>query len=45
MYGINSTKKKPKNFDKYRSEIEKTKTYIESKREAFYAKNNLKRRW
>lgn len=39
------TEKKPKVFDKYKSEIEKTKAYIESKREAFYVNNNIKRRW
>jgi len=39
------TKTKPKNFDKYKAEIEKTKTYIKSKRRAFYKKNkNLKER-
>lgn len=43
-FEINSTKRKPKNFDKYRSEIAKTKAYIKSKREAFYRNNNLKER-
>lgn len=41
---VSSSKKKPKNFDKYRSEIAKTKAYIKSKREAFYKNNNLKER-
>ena len=34
--GVNKTKSKP--------EIEKTKAYIKSKREAFYRNNNLKER-
>lgn len=41
---VSSSKKKPKNFDKYRSEIAKTKAYIKRKREAFYRNNNLKER-
>jgi len=42
--GSSKTKTKPKNFDKYKSEIEKTKAYIKNKREAFYRNNNLKER-
>ena len=36
--------KKPKSFEKYKLEIEKTKQYIKAKREAFYKNNNLKDR-
>lgn len=44
-FEASKTKTKPKNFDKYKAEIEKTKTYIKSKRRAFYKKNkNLKER-
>jgi len=35
---------KPKNFEKYKLEIEKTKQYIKAKRKAFYKNNNLKDR-
>jgi len=34
--------KKPKNFDKYNTEIKEIKKYIKAKREAFYKNNNLK---
>lgn len=43
-FGVSEMKTKTKNFDKYKSEIEKTRVYIKSQRKAFYKNNNLKER-
>jgi len=44
VMSYNQSHEKPKNFEKYKLEIEKTKAYIKAKREAFYKNNNLKDR-
>ena len=44
IYGKTTATTKTKNFEKYREEIQKTRVYIKSQREAFYRNNNLKER-